>query len=229
MGIEAGLRSVRARMDEAAKRVGRDPSSVELVAVSKRFPGRDIREASALGQVHFGENYVQELLQKADELADIHPQWHFIGGLQRNKAKLLVGRVALIHGVDSPRLLDELHKRSIAAGCVTPVLLQVNIDREPQKSGALPEDILEIARHGGALSGVQVRGLMCIPAPKASPEGVRPAFRALRLLAEEIGALDLPGVSMESLSMGMSSDFEIAIEEGATLVRVGTAIFGARG
>ena len=223
-----GLIDVRGRMAAAMARAGRDEGSVQLVAVSKRHSTESIREAAAHGQRHFGENYVQELVEKAEALGDLDPQWHYIGGLQRNKVKHLIGRVALLHGVDSLKLLEAIHRRSVAAGCVTPVLLQVNIDREPQKSGALPEAIPDIARQGSTLEGVSIRGLMCIPAPQPTPEAVRPAFRALRRLAEDINALALPRVSMDALSMGMSSDFEVAIEEGATLIRVGTAIFGAR-
>ena len=215
MEVAAGLASVRERIAAACARAGRDPASVTLIAVSKTKPLPLLQEAFAAGQKIFGENYAQELREKADALPGA--EWHFIGALQTNKAKLVVGRAALVHTCDRLALAQELSKRAKNAGLTQRVLLEVNVGREPQKAGVLPEQAAELLAQVRALPSLQCEGLMCIPPAEGDP---RPHFRALRELA---GKLGLP-----QLSMGMSADYEIAIEEGATLVRVGTAIFGAR-
>jgi pyridoxal phosphate enzyme (YggS family) len=214
------LEEVRARIARAAERAKRDPASVRLLAVSKTQPASAVREAYDAGQRAFGENYVQELSEKSLALAALPDlEWHFIGHLQRNKVKDVLRATAapVIHTVDSTRLADELARR--AGDAKVRVLLQVNVAREPQKSGVLPEELPALLAHARTLPSLDVRGLMTIP-PDAEPEDARPHFRALRSLAE---AHALP-----ELSMGMSADLEVAIEEGATIVRVGTAIFGAR-
>lgn len=216
--IAAKLAEVRARIARAAERARRDPAGVALVAVSKMHDASAVRAAYEAGQRLFGENYVQELDEKARALEALPGiEWHFIGHLQRNKVKTVLRARPVVHTVDSTRLASELASRSDAR---TRVLLQVNVAREPQKSGALPEEVDALVAHVRALPALQLVGLMTIP-PEGEPETARPHFRALREMAERHG--------LSELSMGMSADLDVAIEEGATLVRVGTAIFGARG
>lgn len=210
-----GLTRVRERIAAACARAGRSEASVTLVAVSKTQPLEKLREAAAAGQRIFGENYAQELREKADALPGC--EWHFVGALQTNKARLVVGRAALIHTCDRIALAQELSKRARNAGLVQPVLLEVNVGREPQKAGALPDDVPALLEEVRALPGLRCEGLMCIPPASGDP---RPHFRALRELSQRLG--------LAQLSMGMSADYETAIEEGATLVRIGTAIFGER-
>jgi pyridoxal phosphate enzyme (YggS family) len=202
------------------------PAGVTLVAVSKGQPVEAIREAHGAGQRHFGENYAQEWRDKAAALADL-PElvWHFIGGLQTNKAKYLAGGVRYVHTVDREELAQELSKRCAAKGATLEVLVEVNIGREPQKSGVLPEALEGLLRSAAALPALKLAGLMCIPPAEGDP---RPHFAALRRLRDETRlALGWP-LGLPELSMGMSGDYPIAIEEGATMVRVGTAIFGER-
>lgn len=230
MSVAERLAAVKARIAAAEARAGRAPGSVRLLAVSKTQPLAAVLEAAAAGQRCFGENYVQELVEKADGARGqgVGLDWHFIGHLQSNKARQVVGRADLVHSVDRESLAAELSRRSLGLGGVTPVLLEVNLGGEASKSGVAPEDAPALARVVGALPGLSLRGLMAIPPPVEDPEASRPAFRRLAALAREIDALGVPGVEMRELSMGMSHDFEVAIEEGATLVRVGTAIFGPR-
>jgi pyridoxal phosphate enzyme (YggS family) len=194
------------------------PPTVTLVAVSKTQPAEAIREAYAAGQRDFGENYAQEWRAKAEQLADLQDLvWHFIGGLQTNKAKYLAGGVRWIHTVDRAELARELSKRCTQRGASLRVLLEVNVAREPQKAGCAPEDVARLADEVRGLPALELRGLMCIPPAEGDP---RPHFAALRDLGHALGLADL--------SMGMSSDWREAIDEGSTIVRVGTAIFGAR-
>jgi pyridoxal phosphate enzyme (YggS family) len=194
------------------------PPGVTLVAVSKTQPLELIREAYAAGQRHFGENYVQEWRAKAEAMADLPDLvWHFIGSLQTNKAKYLVGRVGLVHTVDRMELAAELGRRSAQKGTTTHVLVEVNVAGEASKSGCAPGEVAQLAQVVRAMPGLELRGLMCIPPPEDDP---RPHFRMLRGLRDSLG--------LAELSMGMSGDYPIAIEEGATIVRVGTSIFGAR-
>ncbi len=196
------------------------PPGVTLVAVSKTQPAEAIREAHAAGQRDFGENYAQEWRQKADALADLPDLvWHFIGALQTNKVKYLAGRVGWVHTVDRLSLAEELSRRSAACGATTRILLEVNVGGEASKAGCPPGQVAALADAVAALPGLALRGLMCIPPAVGDP---RPHFAALRTLRD---GLPLP---LPDLSMGMSGDYPLAIAEGATLVRVGTAIFGAR-
>jgi len=213
--VAAGLSRVRERIAAACSRAGRDPASVRLIAVSKTKPIEMLREAVAAGQTIFGENYAQELREKAAALAGV--EWHFIGALQTNKARLVVGRAALIHTCDRLALAQELSKRAKAVGLVQRVLLEVNVGREAQKAGVLPEDVPALLEQVRALPALACEGLMCIPPSQRDP---RPSFRLLRQLGTACG--------LSQLSMGMSADYEAAIEDGATLVRVGTSIFGER-
>jgi PLP dependent protein len=216
------LLEVRERIARAAQRTGRDPASVRLLAISKAQPAEKIRAAYAAGQREFGENYAQELKAKAAELNGLEGlRWHFVGHLQSNKAKLVAPLVQMVHTVDSESLGRELAKR--AAGQRLQALIEVNIGGEAQKGGIAPEGALDLARALIAIPGLDLRGLMCVP---PADELSRPAFARLRELRDSLAAsLDQ---ALPELSMGMSGDFEEAIEEGSTLVRVGTAIFGAR-
>jgi hypothetical protein len=218
--IESAWREVRARVDAACERAGRSPADVTIVAVSKTRPAAAVREALAAGATDFGENYAQELVGK---MAECPPEarWHFIGRLQRNKAKLVAGKVALVHAVDSIELATELGKR---ASAIQPILMAVNVADEETKGGAAVAAAAELARAIAAVPNVRIDGLMTMPPPNVDP---RPIFDALRGLRDTIaGEL---GRALPVLSIGMSSDFEIAIACGATHVRIGTAIFGARG
>jgi pyridoxal phosphate enzyme (YggS family) len=221
--VAANLAAIRARIAVACARAGRDPGSVTLIAVSKVQPLEKLRAALGAGQRVFGENYAQELRDKADalrgELGSLaSPEWHFIGALQTNKVKYVVGRAALVHTVDRASLANELGKRAAALGAVQRVLVEVNVGEEPQKSGALPADLGPLLDAIRAQPALRLEGLMCIPPAEGEP---RRHFARLRELNARHGA-------GPHLSMGMSEDFETAIEEGATLLRVGTAIFGAR-
>jgi len=214
-------RAVTARGAAACERAGRAAADVTIVAVSKTQPASAVREATAAGAREFGENYAQELAAKRGECGDV--RWHFIGRLQRNKAKLVAGQVALVHAVDSTDLAAELGKRS--AG-VQPILIAVNLSGESTKGGVTAASAEPLARAIVGVDNVRLDGLMTMPPPADDPEASRPHFEALRALRDRLaGVLGRP---LPVLSMGMSGDYEVAIAEGATLVRIGTAIFGPR-
>ena len=221
------LRKIEERIAQTALRAGRDPKSVRLVAVSKTKPAAAIADAFACGQRIFGENYVQELVGKQGELTQ-EISWHFIGSLQSNKVRQIAGRVDLIHSVDRSSLAREIDRQWGALGKFCDILVQVNISREETKGGTSSEELLDLVREVAQLQHLRVRGLMTMPPFFDDPEGARPYFRRLRELAGEVAAAAIAGVEMRELSMGMSGDFEAAIEEGATLVRVGSALFGER-
>ena len=216
-----GLSRARAQLAEATARAGRAPGSVRLIAVSKLQPSAAIRAAYEAGQRDFGENYVQELQQKATELADLSElRWHMIGHLQRNKARVVAPLVAMLHTVHSVELAQELDKRAHGLD----VLIEVNVGGEAQKSGCAPEALPEILHALSEAKHLVVRGLMCVPPHTDDPSGARPYFDELARLRDlHGGAQRLP-----ELSMGMTADLEYAVAAGATMVRVGTAIFGAR-
>ena len=227
MSIAENFEEIRKRIARAALAAGRDPETVRLVAVSKTKPARAIAEAFACGQVIFGENYVQELVAKAAELpAGI--SWHFIGHLQSNKVRQIAGVVELIHSVDRLSLAREIDRQWGLLGKSCDILIQVNISCEPGKSGTSSEELLDLVREVASLPNLRIRGLMTMPPFFDDPEGARPYFAALRVLAREVEKEEIPGVEMRELSMGMSGDFEAAVGEGATLVRVGSALFGER-
>jgi pyridoxal phosphate enzyme (YggS family) len=215
--IAENLARVRERIARAAERAGRKPADVTLVAVAKTKPAELVREAIAAGAADIGENYVQELRAKQEELAALPVRWHFIGRLQKNKAKDLVGRVVLVHSVDGDDLAATLGRRAAMAGVVQEVLVEANLGGEASKGGVAAGAVARLVDRVRAEPALRCVGLMTMPPPGEDP---RPIFRAL---AAEARRLDLP-----QLSMGMTDDLEIAIEEGATIVRVGTAIFGAR-
>jgi hypothetical protein len=219
--VAAALAEVQARIARACERGGRSPSAVRLLAVCKGHGAEAVRAAYAAGQREFGENYVQEMNAKAAALADLADlRWRLIGPLQRNKARLAAQLASAVDTVDSAELAAELSRRAAALGREIEVLIQVNVDREPQKAGVAPEGLPALIEAVRALPALSLQGLMAIPRAASAPELARPAFAALRALGGQHG--------LRELSMGMSDDLEIAVEEGATIVRVGTAIFGPR-
>lgn len=215
---------------EAATAAGRDPGSVHLVAVSKTKPVSMIREAYDWGQRDFGENRVQELRDKWEELQDSHPdiRWHMIGVLQRNKVKYIAPFVSLIHSVDSEKLLREIDKQAVKAARTIDCLLQLNISDEPQKGGFTEAEAAEALRHIGQYPGLRVRGLMGMAEFTDDASVIRAQFRCLAEARTQLAAHEGPQVSMDILSMGMSGDFHIAIAEGATHIRIGSSLFGTR-
>jgi hypothetical protein len=229
--LAARVAEVRGRIEAAARRAGRDPSGVRLMAVSKGFGVEAIARAHAAGLRCFGENRVQEAAAKIPQVQQLLGEtleWHFIGPLQRNKARRAAGLFDAIHSVDRPALAAELDGAARGRARRLPVLAQVNIDAEPQKSGVLPSDLPRLIEAIDACDALELIGLMAIPRACADPEKVRPSFARLRALRDELSARRPASRPLRELSMGMSADFEVAIEEGATWVRIGTAIFGER-
>jgi len=220
--IAENVARVRDRIAEAAGRSGRRPEDVRLIAVTKTVPVERVREALDAGLRDFGENYVQEALPKIREIGET-ARWHFVGHLQSNKAKFVVGTFALVHSVDSVALARELDKRAGNAGVVQDVLIEVRLDPAETKTGVEAADLDRLVEATMGLPHLRLRGLMGMPPFFADPEQARPYFRRLKELSER-----LPTECGRELSMGMSADFEVAVEEGATMVRVGTAIFGPR-
>ncbi|MEW6445635.1 MAG: YggS family pyridoxal phosphate-dependent enzyme [Pseudomonadota bacterium] len=219
------LREVQSRLSAALARAGRPLSSARLIAVSKTVSSDRVREAFVCGQRAFGESYVQEASVKQEALADLPIEWHFIGPLQSNKTRPVAERFAWVHGIDRARIAERLGAQRPAGMEPLNVCLQVNIDREASKSGVLPEDVDALAHAVAVLPGLRLRGLMAIPRPTDDPTAQRDSFRRVHELFEALRARGLP---LDTLSMGMSGDLEAAIMEGATLVRVGTSLFGAR-
>jgi pyridoxal phosphate enzyme (YggS family) len=202
--------------------------SIRLIAVSKTMPAEVVQEAIEAGVTDLGENYIQEAREKVNTLASADVNWHFIGHLQSNKAKYAVRLFDLIHSVDSLKLAQELNKYAQKIDKTQAVLVQVNVAREESKSGVHVENTIALLKDIVQLENIAVKGLMTMPPYFNAPEKVRPFFAALRRLRDQINAAGLPNIALDELSMGMTGDFEAAIEEGATMVRIGTAIFGAR-
>jgi pyridoxal phosphate enzyme (YggS family) len=227
--IAANLGAVRQRIAAAAARAERDPADVLLVAVSKTHPLAAIAAAAAAGQRDFGENRLEELWPKVEaaRAAGLDAAWHFIGTIQSRKTGEAVGPWAMIHSVDRAKIAQRLSRDAAAASEVLPVLLEVNVSGEASKHGFAPAELLSIAPQLAALTGIRIEGLMTMAPLADDAEETRPVFRALRLLRDEL-AVQCPQVAWRHLSMGMTNDFEVAIEEGATIIRVGSAIFGAR-
>lgn len=228
MTIADRLTGIRGRIAAAARSAGRDPSSVLLVAVSKTFPIEAVREAYAAGQRDFGENRVQDALQKIAVSTDLEIRWHLLGHLQTNKARKAAPSFATIHSVDSVELLQKIDAAAAETGRTPELLIQVDLAGEATKFGVPPEGVpglLDAAVHCRA---ARVTGLMTLPPVPESPEDARPWFRKLRGLRDQWLAAGAPPSMLKELSMGMSADFEVAIQEGSTMVRVGTAIFGSR-
>ncbi len=226
--IDRNLLDIREKILTTAIKCGRDPATIRLIAVSKKFPVADIEKAIRAGQLLFGENYIQEAAQKKTEIGET-ASFHFIGHLQSNKAKLAAQIFQMIETVDRFKLAVALDKELKILGKTLDILVQVNIGQEPQKSGVLPKNAEQLIQQLIPLSNLKIRGLMTIPPYHDNPEHTRPHFQSLRILAEELQRKDyFYDNNHVELSMGMSSDYTIAIEEGATLVRIGTALFGHR-
>jgi len=225
--IVANVEQIRQRVAAAALRAGRNPADVTIIAVSKTRTIDEIREVLAAGLTHLGENRVQELKEKWPAIGG-SATWHLIGSLQTNKAKQALDMADLIHSLDRLSLADELTRLAGRRGVPCKALVEVNVSGEESKHGVSPADLPALLRAISDGGNVLVQGLMTMAPLSDDPETARPHFRRLRQLAEQVRAWGLPGVTMEHLSMGMSGDFEVAVEEGASLVRVGTAIFGAR-
>ena len=217
---------VRERIERAAGRAGRSAREIRLVAVGKTQPPDRIGEAASAGVTSFGENYVQEAEGKIRAYPGL--EWHMVGKLQGNKVKKAVSLFSWVQTVDSSRLLSEISRRCVEAGTGMPVLLEVNLAEESSKAGITPGALPELVEAAEALAGVRLAGLMAIPPFFESPEESRPWFARLRKLQEDCAGRSAAGKGMRELSMGMSHDFEVAVEEGATMVRIGTAIFGSR-
>ena len=229
LDLKSQLERVKERIKEAAIACKRTVASIRLVAVTKTMPAEVVREAIEAGVTDLGENYIQEAKEKVNTLATYPATWHFIGHLQSNKAKYAVRLFDLIHSVDSLRLAKGLDKYAKKNDKIQPILIQVNVAKEDSKSGVYVEDTLQLLREVSRLENISVKGLMTMPPYFNAPEKVRPFFAALRELRDQIKKEAIPNISMDELSMGMTGDFEAAIEEGATMVRIGTAIFGDRG
>ncbi len=226
--IHANVETIRRRVAGACARAGRTPDDVTLVAVSKTFPASAVRDAVSAGVTDVGENYVQELLAKREQLAGEQIRWHFLGHLQSNKVRYIAPWITLIHAVDSLSVAREIHRRAAQAGRAIEFLVEVNTTGEETKFGIPPNTAVSFLRSLEALTHIRVAGLMTIGPFLPDPEGSRPMFHVLHCLREELRALGLANAPMQHLSMGMTGDFEVAIEEGATLIRIGTAIFGSR-
>lgn len=224
--IKENLQEVRERIVAACVRAGRDPQSVTLIAVSKTKPVEMVQEAESCGQIVFGENKVQEIVDKYEVCPHLH--WHMIGHLQRNKVKYLMGRVDLIHSVDSVRLAKQISDEAQKAGLTIPILIEVNVACEDTKFGVHVEEVEPLIREIASFQGIVIKGLMTIAPFVENPEKNRIYFQELRQLSVDIANKNIDNVYMEELSMGMTNDYEVAVEEGATMVRVGTGIFGER-
>ncbi len=224
--IAENLQLIQTQIDQAAVLAGRDPQTVKLIAVSKTKPMSLIQSAWEAGQVDFGENRPQELRDKHPELA--HARWHMIGTLQRNKVKYLMPWISLIHSVDTEKLLAEINKQAGGHETVINILLQLNISEEDAKSGLDEDRAEDLLRRLDDYPWIQVNGLMGMASFTDDEAVVRSQFRRLRLAKERLSAIAHPRIDLEELSMGMSGDFKIAIEEGSTMVRIGSAIFGGR-
>ena len=231
MTISDRVQAVRERLAAACERSGRLPAEVTLIAATKTRTPEEVLAVAEAGVTEMGENYVQEMAAKRaaiDRLGQVSVSWHMIGHLQRNKVKYVVPGLALIHSVDNLPLAQEIARRAAAARVRQPVLLEVNLAGEDSKTGIEPGRAAELAEAVAALGHVDLQGLMCMPPYSADPEDSRAHFRALAALAEGLVAAGLPRESVRHLSMGMSGDYEVAVEEGATLIRLGTILFGPR-
>ncbi|MBQ2276571.1 MAG: YggS family pyridoxal phosphate-dependent enzyme [Lachnospiraceae bacterium] len=225
--LKENLEAVQKNIIEACKKVGRDSNEVTLIAVSKTKPLSDIEEIMDLGVIEFGENKVQELVDKYENIkAPVH--WHLIGHLQTNKVKYIVDKVALIHSVDSLKLAEQISKEAVKKNVISNILVQVNVAKEETKFGIETEEVYDLVEKISKLPNISIQGLMTIAPFVENPEENRLIFRKLHQLYVDIKQKNIDNVNMNVLSMGMTNDYQVAIEEGATMVRVGTGIFGAR-
>lgn len=223
--IATNLQAVRSAIARAAETAQRNQQEIMLLAVSKTFPAAAVREAYEAGQRTFGESYVQEALDKIETLRDLPLEWHFIGPIQSNKTRSIAENFSWVHGVDRLKIAERLSAQRPASLLPLNVCIQVNVSGEVSKSGVAPEEVAQLAQQIAALPQIRLRGLMAIPAPAASLEEQRKPFAQLHGLLRQLNA---QGLALDTLSMGMSQDMEAAILEGATIVRVGSAIFGSR-
>lgn len=228
MSVAENLAEIRSRIDELARSAGRNPEEVKLIAVSKTKPVSLIKEAVAAGALDLGENKPQEIVSKYPEFEGDGVRWHMIGHLQKNKVRHIIDKAELIHSVDSLALAEEINKRAEAIGKIQKILIQVNVTGEDSKSGVSPDDAAELCREISKLNNVRIMGLMTISVSGYTYEENKSVFDSLAVLAARIDDMKIDNVSMKELSMGMTHDFDAAIAAGATMVRVGTAIFGAR-
>ena len=226
--IAENLKQIKRRIIKAARRVGRDPADVRLVAVTKERSIVTVAEGIRTGVGFLGENKVQEARDKIETLGHNGLEWHFIGRLQKNKVKFIFDLFDLVHSVDSLALAEAIHEKAEDLGLCMPILLQVNVSGESSKFGVDPKNVTEVIRKIMSFKGLNARGLMTIPPYDPNPEKSRPYYACLRELRDTCSKLAIPGLSLDELSMGMSNDYEVAVEEGSTLVRVGTALFGER-
>lgn len=226
--IKERYKNILTRIDAACKNAGRDSSEITLVAVSKTKPDEDVLALVKEGQLHFGENRAKALETRMQNIEDESVQWHFIGNLQTNKIKYMAHRVNWIQSVHKKKALKEIEKRASREGRTINALIQVNISDEDQKSGCDPEDLEKILKYGQDLKHTRVRGLMGMATFTDDHDIVRPEFKLLKQLSDEHQYLNDGAVNLEHISMGMTNDIEVAIEEGSTMVRIGTAIFGER-
>lgn len=226
--IADSLGKIRERIDLACRKAGRDPDDVRLLAVAKTFQAERVREVLASGLFDIGENYVQELLAKREQLADDRIRWHFIGHLQTNKVKYVAAWVHLIHAVDSVRLAAEIDTRAAKVGRTIDLLIEVNSTGEESKFGVAPAETKTLVKELAGFDHIRICGLMTMSLFDPDPEVSRPIYRRLRQIRDDVAGLRQNNLQMKHLSMGMTGDFEVAIEEGATIVRIGTALFGKR-
>lgn len=225
--LKENLKNVQNNIKKACERVGRKPEEVTLVAVSKMKPLSDIEELLEAGQLEYGENYVQELCDKYENISKpVH--WHMIGHLQTNKVKYIIDKVSMVHSVDSVRLAETIEKEAAKKDICMPVLIEVNVAGEESKFGLSVEEVLPFLEEISSYEHLQVKGLMTIAPFVANPEENREVFQKLKKLSVDIAAKNINNVNMSVLSMGMTNDYQVAVEEGATMVRVGTGIFGER-
>ncbi len=227
MNIRENLENVELRIKAACERAGRKRDEIELIAVSKTKPVEYIKEAIALGVRSFGENKVQELKEKTERIEDA-VKWHLIGHLQTNKVKYAVGRASLIHSLENLRLAEAIEKEAVKRNTSVPVLIEVNQAKEESKFGILPEEVEKFVREVSAYPHIEIKGLMTVAPYTEIPETNRVYFRELRKIMVDLNSKNIDNINMNILSMGMTGDYEVAIEEGATMIRVGTGIFGDR-
>lgn len=228
MSILENISQIEQRIASAAEKCGRNPSDIRLIAVTKTKPIEDLKAAAKCGMRHFGENRPQELAAKYPEFTDYGINWHLIGQLQKNKVKYIIDKTALIHSVDSFSLAEEINKRAAKINKIQDILIQINISGEESKSGVTPDDAEALCREISGLENVRIKGLMTISVRGLDYDGNVKIFKALAELSDKLKKLGIENAQFDELSMGMTNDFEAAIEAGSTMVRVGTAIFGAR-
>ena len=226
--IKENIRKILDEINTTANKVGRDSSEITLIAVSKTFPYNIVEKAALEGIKDFGENYVQDFLQKYDKLLQYQLRWHFIGHLQTNKIKYIYDKIYMLHTLDSLKLAEKLNKKVAQEGKSLNVLIQVNIGKEPNKHGILEEELESFLEKIENYKNLKVSGLMTIPPYFEELEAVRPLFRKMKMLLDKFSKFNNSNIQLRELSMGMSHDFKVAIEEGATMIRIGTSIFGER-